>query len=569
MHRNRITAWASVLLASLLLLGPTNALAGPLDGAQKALAKGEYEKAAERFLKASKKAEAPREAALGLAEATWKGKLSDDYLFEAEEALGKLLEKDENDLEANLLLGEIYLLKASRQRDPQLLRGYYEDARITFSTALAQDGKSQQAAVGAAKALYYQGDFIGAEDTLDAFLAKKPDEAAEAHFWRGEAISIQARDKYAAERKLTDEIKALYAEAKLAYAESTSADPSSYAAWVKMGQAAHWSQDYPGARTAYLKAVETDAKGEHTEPLKGLASLHAHEPDKYTETLAELAETYPKHEHVLLYGVADHFGRKRDEKALELIAKYVKVAENPAPGHYYAGQIQERAGDTAAAIKAYAKALAAQPDYEDAAWGWSQLLVNAKDLREKIGVFSKAQVKELIASFQPLFQAAPKNIWSRNSLGFALREFAVAHASEGWDDIFEESTKAYTAAAEIIGEYDPSYASKYAYRLRYGYAQVVSDTGLMYQFYPATQDLAKAEMYYQRALDWSDHGYFDAWNNLRQIYEQAKRWEDLYDLASLCADALVRESGLPHEEGRAQARGVMQKLESAGLAGDG
>ena len=41
------------------------------------------------------------------------------------------------------------------------MRGYYEDARITFSTALALDGKSQQAAVGAAKALYYQGDFIG------------------------------------------------------------------------------------------------------------------------------------------------------------------------------------------------------------------------------------------------------------------------------------------------------------------------------------------------------------------------------------------------------------------------
>ena len=569
MHRNRITTWVLALLAATLVLAPEAAEAGKLDGAKKALEKGDYEKAAERFLKACKKDAPPREAPLGLAEATYKGKLNDDYLFESEEALGKLIEKDENDYEANLFLGEVYLLKASRQRDPQLLRGYYEDARMSFSTALAQDGKSQQAAVGVAKALYYQGDFIGAEDTIDAFLAKKPEDTALAHFWRGEAISIQARDKYGKERQLTDEIKELYKEAKDAYGESTKADPTSYEAWVKMGQAAHWSADYAGARTAYLEAVKNDTKREHIEPLKGLASLHAHEPDRYTETLAELAKQYPKHEHVLLYGVADHFGQKRDKEALELIEGYVKVAKNPAAGHFYAGEIKARGDDKEGAIEAYKKALKAQPDYEDAAWSWSQLLVNQKDLRTKVGTWNKSQVKDLIAAYQPLFKAAPNNIWSRNSLGFALREFAVRHASEGWDDIFEESAKAYESATIIIGEYDPSFATKFAFPLRYGYAQVVSDTALMFQFYPATRDLKKAETYYLRALEWSDQGYFDAWNNLRQMYEAAKRWEDLYDLASLCADGLVRENGLPHQEGRAQARGVMEKLEKAGLAGEG
>ncbi|MDJ0973365.1 MAG: tetratricopeptide repeat protein [Planctomycetota bacterium] len=567
MHRNRFTTWFLALVAATLVLAPSAAEAGTLDAAKKALDKGDYEKAAERFLKVCKKDEGSREAPLGLAEATYKGKLNDDYLFESEDALSRLIEKDENDYEANLMLGEVYLLKASRQRDPQLLRGYYEDARITFSTALAQDGKSQQAAVGIAKALYYQGDFIGAEDTIDAYLAKKPEKTAEAHFWRGEAISIQARDKYGKERQLTDEIKGLYKEAKEAYAESTKVDPSSYEAWVKMGQAAHWSQDFAGARTAYLEAVKNDTKREHIEPLKGLASLHAHEPDKYTETLAELAEKHPKHEHVLLYGVADHFGRKRDEAALKLIESYVKVAKNPSAGHFYAGEIKARGGDKDGAIAAYKKSLASQPDREDAAWAWSQLLVNQKDLVSKVGTWSKSQVKDLIAAYQPLFKAAPKNIWSRNSLGFALREFAVRHASEGWDDIFVESAKAYESATLIIGEYDASFATKFAFNLRYGYAQVVSDTALMFQFYPATRDLKKAETYYLRALDWSDQGYFDAWNNLRMIYESQKRWDDLYDLASLCADGLVRESGLPHQEGRAQARSVMDKLEKAGLAG--
>ena len=36
---------------------------------------------------------------------------------------------------------------------------------------------------------------------------------------------------------------------------------------------------------------------------------------------------------------------------------------------------------------------------------------------------------------------------------------------------------------------------------RYGLAQVISDTGLMFQFQPPTRDYEKAEMYYNRALE--------------------------------------------------------------------
>lgn len=568
MFRNRLLVVTSSLVLALGLATST-AIAGPLDGAKKALEKGDYAKAAKAYLKACKKDSSQREAVLGLAEATTKGALDDDFLFESEEALGIVLDANDGDLGARMLLAEVYLLKASRQRDPQMLRGYYSDARENFGRVLAKKPKNQQAATGVAKALYYQGDFTGAEDALDSYLGLKPADTALAQYWRGKIIYVQASDAYKTAGSMTDDVRKLYVEAQGAFAASTAADDTSYDAWIELAWAAHYAGNASIAHDAYVGAVKADTEGANENPLKGLASLHAHTPEKYTSTLAELATAHPEHEHVLLYGAADSVGRKDDKAALEMISKYVKVAKNPAPGYFLQGQISERAEKWNDAQSSYRKALETSPEYHDAAWAWSQLLINNRNLGQKLATYSKSDVNELIKAFKNLFKHAPKNVYVRNSLGFALREFYGRHAGQSeWLSVLEESTKAYESATEIIGEYDPGFNSTMYFGKRYGYAQIISDTGLMLQFYPQTRDLEKAEKYYLSALEWSDSGYFDAWNNLRKIYASQERWEDLYDLASLCADGLVRESGAPHAEGRAQAKGVMERLIADGKVTD-
>lgn len=568
MFRNRLIAVTAIVVLALGL-ATSAALAGPLDGAKKALEKGDYEKAAKAYLKVCKKDNPQREAVLGLAEATTKGALDDDFLFEAEEALGVVLDGNDQDLGARMLLAEVYLLKASRQRDPQMLRGYYSDARENFGRVLAKKPKDQQAATGVAKSLYYQGDFVGAEDALDTYLSQRPADTALAEYWRGKIIYVQASDAYKSAGKMTDDVRKLYVEAQGAFAASTAEDPSSYDAWIELAWAAHYAGNASIAHDGYVGAVKADTKGASENPLKGLASLHAHKPAKYTETLTELAAAYPKHEHVLLYSAADSMGRKDNKAALDMISKYVKVARNPAPGYFLQGQISERNERWNDAQGSYRKALETRPDFHDAAWAWSQLLINNRNLGQKLATYTKSDVNELIKAFKTLFKHAPKNVYVRNSMGFALREFYGRHAGQAdWLSVLEESTKAYVSASEIIGEYDPGFSNTMYFGKRYGYAQIISDTGLMLQFYPQTRDLEKAEAYYLSALEWSDSGYFDAWNNLRKIYENQERWDDLYDLASLCADGLVRESGAPHGEGRAQAKGVMERLISSGKVTD-
>ena len=134
----------------------------------------------------------------------------------------------------------------------------------------------------------------------------------------------------------------------------------------------------------------------------------------------------------------------------------------------------------------------------------------------------------------------------------------MAGSSAAWKPILEASRDMYVRAADIVGEYTAQYEGM-AMTERLSRAQVISDTGLMFQFYPEIQDLERAERYYLSALDWSDNGYFDAYNNLVQIWNKAERWDDLYDLADVAAESLLTNEGAPHP-GRGSARALADRL---------
>ena len=154
---------------------------------------------------------------------------------------------------------------------------------------------------------------------------------------------------------------------------------------------------------------------------------------------------------------------------------------------------------------------------------------------------------------------APKSITARNDAGFFLRE---AYDRTGKKDraLLDACIARYQAASDLIGEYRPEYEQSVPYKDRHGFAQVLNDTGLMFQFYPDVVDLAKAEAYYRRAMEWTDHGYWDTFGNMMKILEGGNRFEDALEFALACADGIKQENGEPQETFRANARGAAERL---------
>ena len=84
----------------------------------------------------------------------------------------------------------------------------------------------------------------------------------------------------------------------------------------------------------------------------------------------------------------------------------------------------------------------------------------------------------------------------------------------------------------------------------------------VFQYEPPTLDLKKAEAYYRRAMEWTQYGYWDAFNNLEKILQAQNRWKDAYDWAAACAEGIKKETGEPNDTQRATAAGVRDKLAS-------
>jgi hypothetical protein len=154
-----------------------------------------------------------------------------------------------------------------------------------------------------------------------------------------------------------------------------------------------------------------------------------------------------------------------------------------------------------------------------------------------------------------------------NNGAFILREaYGRNKGNSSWKPVLEGSLRLYEQAAKWIDDQPQDVVESAPWATRYAWAQITSDTGLMFQFYPETLDLAKAEAYYVRALKFVQHGYLDAWNNLRKLYHGQNEFQKLYDLDALAAEGLALEDGSPHTTGRKAAKDEMAKLVAEGKA---
>lgn len=555
---------ACLLLAGLLLSNPIpSAQAGALEDAQAAAEKGEWAAAADLFAKVLAKSRTNRDAAIGLTQAAVKAQRADLYRA-AEEALLTLKERNPSDWEVRIALGEISLATKTVKSDTLAKKSYDVQAIENFQAALKGRPDSAAAAAGLARAHFEAASFQKAVEVVDAFLARNPPGAARPLFWKGQALYFTAQDAFRAaggRHPLPDDVAGLFRKAQGAFLASTRGDPSSYDAWMQLAYSSQYLGERDTALDAYKRAAALNPESAY--PFKGIEAVLAHDRAQLAATLEALVRENPDHPQALFYYAYNRYVAQDYAQAAKHFKRFVKLAKQPAEGWYWLGMTHERDTNEPQAVAAFVETLKADPDHAQAAWALDQRIIRS-GARDRAAA-SLEGAREVIARYRELLELAPRNAYVRNNLAFTLREAYVAHqGSKDWIPILEEATKTYVEASAVLGEWTAEKERTLDWGQRYAQAQVISDTGLMFQFYEPTRDYEKAEVYYDRALEYTENGYRDAFSNLAQIYAEQERWDDLYELADVCSEGIKTERGQPDEDTRSRARAIMKRLRDEG-----
>lgn len=553
-------AFAGIVAVAISGL-PANA--GDLEDGRAAAETGDWKAAAESFGLILDKKPADRDAALGLTNAAIKAG-APNYFPAAEDALLSLRERNGRDYEVLVALGRMCLAIAATKSNTLALKSYNDEALKSFEAAARIQPSSEDAAVGIARVHYESAFFDQAVAAIDTFLARKPERPARALYWKGQALYTMAGDAYQKAGALTDAVKTLYTKAQGAYAASAAADPSSYDTQLQLAYASAWIGATQAAREAYLAAAVLAPTNEF--PMKGLVALYTHAPASLPEALEALLAKHPEHPQALLFMGVNRYTAKDWAQAIEYLKRAAAVQKEPGNALHYLGKSYDGAGNAEQAQQAYWKALKASPDDPFIAWALEGAIQKTDPMGRARQSLKAA--REVIAEYEKIIQMAPRNYDVRNNLGFTLREAYVAHGgSKKWLPILKTAIKYYVEASDLIGDFNAE-KERLPYANRHKLAKTFSDTGLMFQFYPVMRDYEKAIDYYNRALEYSDDGLWDAYNNLSQIFAAEKRWDELYDLAGACAESLKEESGEPNLRGRNSAKATMEKLVRDGKVTD-
>jgi tetratricopeptide (TPR) repeat protein len=552
----RLTRSLAVLAAVVGAASP--ALAGAVEDGQKLLGQKRHAEAADRFAEALAKDASDRGAALGLARAAAGGRLV-DRLADAEVAVSRVIKQNAEDAEARAALGHVFLALAPTKDDPKAMEFVYRDAMDQFQKALATDPAQADAGAGLAQVHWQMGSFDQAIEAADALLAKKPD--ARALYWKGQAYYELARARYAS-GPTEEATLALFRKARGSYEAAVQLDKGSYDAWMQLAYASQYLGDAASALEAYLKAAALDPESHY--PLKGVRALTTGDDARYVAALEDLAKAVPGNVAVHLFLGYAHYGANRWEPAAACLATFVEKSSTPRAGLVPLGRSLAKLGKEAEAVKAFEKALALEPrDFEAA----DELDRRLREKHAQAAAQSVSNAKAAADDYERLLALTKENPFVPNNGAFILREAYVRHQGESaWVPVLKSAVKLYEAAAQIVDDQPYEVVEQAAWGDRYGWAQITSDTGLMFQFYEPTFDAKKAETYYLRALKLTNDGYFDAWNNLHKLYLSQKEHQKAYDLAARAAEGLAQESGEPHGTGRAAARAEMNRLVNEGKA---
>ena len=474
--------------------------AGGADAAATKLKQGDLEGAAQAARKLAEKDPANVDAWLVLADAlVAQGEPSDAWV-----ALETAIEANPKEARLNLKLGDVFVKMAEVEqagaKDGTTIMNYYLDAERMYAEALQKDPKSADAVYGMAYANFYAGRKEKAREFISRCLAMQRDHAR--------CLALQAFLFYG-ERK--------YPEAQRIYEIALKLDDSNPTDMVRYGHTLFVQKKTKEARAAYIACLKRHPDN-YVPIVSGLFYVAGKDWRKMVPILKEAAAAAPKSAPTWYYLGYSHDlnGNTREAEAAYQAA--LKLRPREAQYMYSVGYMKEKQGDARGALAMYRKALKAAPGQTDAVRQFEGMI---------LGMRNDIDAAETL--YGELLDLAPQNGWVRNNFALMLRDWAQPRGASKQKSPAPEVLRRIKRSAQVYEE---------AAKLLPEQAQVQSDTGLLFEFYPAIRDDKKAERYFVEALVISEWTYRDAWSGILRLARRTKNWALLKEHAEAMIDSL-------------------------------
>lgn len=511
--------------ATLLLVLAVPVLAGGADDAKALLGKGDAAKAAETARKAAEKSPADIEAWLVLADALF----ALDQPADAWEALEPAIEKNPTEARLSLKLGDAFVKLAEKEKvetnDGTTIVNYYLDAERNYGEAFRKDPKCAAAVYGMA-AVNFETGRQGAKERASELIVQClgiDGNFAKAHALQGYMLYLDGRE-LAAQKKDGD-AKQKYMAAGEKYALALKLGDDDVLDMVRYGHTLLAQGRLDEAKAAYVAALQKHPES-NVPVLSGLyhvANRGETKPawtnPKVKPILEEATKEAPKSPWAWSYLGYCHALAQAWEDAAKCYGKALDLDPKNANYMYQIGYMREKLGDAEKAMDAYRAALKAAPDFADPAFRFEGLIGMRTDVERAERLY-----EELIA-------LAPDNADVHNNYALLLRDWAEATRKATDDSPPADVKRRLKRSGEVY---------EIAARLAPEVAQIQSDTGLMFQFYPCNFDAKKAKAYFTRSLELSDYAYRDAFDGLARLCHQTKDWETLADYAERVVGSMER-----------------------------
>ncbi|MHC4408024.1 MAG: tetratricopeptide repeat protein, partial [Planctomycetota bacterium] len=268
------------------------------------------------------------------------------------------------------------------------------------------------------------------------------------------------------------------------------------------------------AQEAYISALRDHPESD-TAIRSGLYYLAGKSWKKLYPYLKSATDAAPKSAVAwYYYGYSLSLNSMLDE-SLGAFKQASKLQPDSAQYLFWIGFIHEKKNEGDKALDYYRKALKKNPDDDQSVRRFEGIAVayRANDFNQ----FEKLM--------EELLKLAPNHGWVRNDYALLLRDWAEPRGAAKNPNLPTEVLKRIKRSQEVY---------EMAAKLLPNEPQVQSDTGLLFEYYPAIFNQKKAEEYFLRALELSDFTYRDAWSGIWRL-RRMKNWELLRD----CADGVL------------------------------
>jgi len=501
-------------------------LAGGADDAKALLLKGdaaEASKVARRTLAADP---ADIAAWLVLADARVALGEPEDACGDLEEAIAK------NGAEPRLWLklGDVNMRVADKmqaeQADGTTITNYYLDAERCYGEALKRDPKAAAAAFGMADANFQSGREDGKERAkkflsdclgIDKDFAKA--HGLQAYMLYLDGMELAKQGKHA-------DAKPKFQAAEAEYALALKLGDADLLDLVRYGHSLLAQERLDEAKKAYIAALRSWPQSDLPiiSGLYHVANRGEARPSwanpKLKPLLEEAVKEAPKSPVAWYYFGYCQTVEKAWEAALASYGKAAALDPKNAIYAYQVGYMHEQLGDAEKALAAYRQALEIAPGNADAAFRFEGII------RAKAQDMDRAE-----KLYDQLITLVPENADVHNNYALLLRDWAEATKKATDKDPPAEVRRRIRRSGEVY---------EIAAGIAPDVAQIQSDTGLLFEYYPCNFDAQKAKRYFTKALQDSDFAYRDAFDGLDRLCRKTGDWETLADYAERVVGSMER-----------------------------